>query len=57
MTRYPSLLLSVLCLAVLGQTGPEGRVLELGKPLEREVAGGESQSYRLALTAGQFMRV
>src|SRR6185436_10378199 len=31
--------------------------LELGKPIVRELAGGEAHSYRLALAAGQFCHV
>src|SRR5215813_2800724 len=32
-------------------------VLEAGKPIEREIAGGEAHSYQLTLTAGQYARV
>src|SRR5262245_66256033 len=31
--------------------------LTLGHPIERELAGGQFHSYRLALTAGQFLRL
>ena len=31
-------------------------VLEQGKPIEGELAGGESHSYRITLAAGQFLR-
>ncbi|MBA3355055.1 MAG: hypothetical protein H0U18_03780 [Pyrinomonadaceae bacterium] len=27
-----------------------------GRPAERDIAGGESHTYQLALTAGQFVR-
>jgi CHAT domain-containing protein/Tfp pilus assembly protein PilF len=33
------------------------RFLEPGKPIEREVAGGQSHSYRISLTAGQYVKV
>ena len=32
-------------------------VLELGKPVERQIKGGETHSYTLALRAGQFLNV
>ncbi|MBO0723018.1 MAG: tetratricopeptide repeat protein, partial [Blastocatellia bacterium] len=35
----------------------EQRLLEPGKPIEREVAGGESHSYRLSLSTGQYVKV
>jgi CHAT domain-containing protein/tetratricopeptide (TPR) repeat protein len=34
-----------------------GRVLELGKPIEREMVGGQSHFYQLAMTFGQFALV
>jgi hypothetical protein len=40
-----------------GQDERAGDVLAPGKPIERELAGGESHSYRLRLAAGQFCRV
>src|SRR5262249_7811363 len=33
------------------------RVLEQGKPIERELAGGQSHAYQITLSAGQFMKV
>ena len=35
----------------------EVRELEPGRPVEREIAGGESHTYQLTLQAGQFVRV
>ena len=40
-----------------GQDERAGDVLAPGKPIERELARGESHSYRLRLAAGQFCRV
>src|SRR5262245_44148315 len=31
--------------------------LEPGRPIERELAGGQSHYYRLALNAGQYLRL
>jgi CHAT domain-containing protein/Flp pilus assembly protein TadD len=36
-------------------TQSEVRKLEVGKPIERELKGGESHSYEIALEAGQFL--
>src|SRR5262245_66040087 len=33
------------------------RPLEPGKPIERELAGGQSHSYQITLTEGQYFRV
>src|SRR5712691_2336106 len=46
-----------LCLSVSAQNAPEARTLVPGQPVEREIAGGQSHNYRIALQAGQFMRV
>ena len=37
--------------------GQENRTLEAGKPLERELAGGQSHAYQIALAAGQYLHV
>ncbi len=36
-------------------TKPEARKLELGKPIERELKGGESHTYEITLIANQFL--
>src|SRR3712207_3757325 len=33
------------------------RALEPGKPIERELAGGEAHTYRFTLGAGQYARI
>jgi CHAT domain-containing protein/Tfp pilus assembly protein PilF len=35
----------------------ESLILELGKPIERELSDGQTHSYQIALSAGQFMSV
>jgi len=54
----------ILCLVMLvgvsvaAQTVPRYvNTLELGKPLERELHGGETDTYRIHLSAGQFLKV
>lgn len=37
--------------------GADALVLELGKPVEREMAGAQSHYYQIALTADQYLRV
>src|SRR4051794_9204440 len=39
------------------QDRSKARVLEAGKPIERELGGGEAHSYQLTLAAGQYVRV
>jgi CHAT domain-containing protein len=46
-----------LQLAAAQQNPDEGTTLGLGKPLENEISGGQIQSYRIALSAGQFVSV
>jgi len=50
------LILSLWSLS-LAQTPPEIRELEQGKPIERELAGGEVHAYSIKLTVGQFLSV
>jgi CHAT domain-containing protein/Tfp pilus assembly protein PilF len=39
------------------QDDKESRILELGKPIERELAGEQTHSYQLTLVAGQFLHL
>src|SRR6266540_1243440 len=41
----------------IGQGEKDVRPLEPGKPIERELAGGQSHAYQITLSAGQFMKV
>jgi CHAT domain-containing protein/Tfp pilus assembly protein PilF len=47
----------LFCQSVFAQTKDELRPLVPGQPVEREIAGGESHTYQISLSAGQFMRV
>lgn len=42
---------------VLNQTAPDAPELELGKPVERELAGGQSHKYTLTVAANQYLRL
>src|SRR5215813_5858957 len=42
---------------VIAQTTTDGIPLEKGKPIEREIAPGQTEQYRLTLTEGQYVRV
>src|SRR5262249_35487916 len=45
-----------MAIGVSGKTqGERGAVLEQGKPIERELAGGESHSYQLMVASGQYV--
>lgn len=53
-------LIFVICtfnFIALSQTGSSPHTLELGKPVEREIKGGETHNYELRLEAGQFVDV
>src|SRR5262249_45211667 len=50
---YGLLLFSSLSLLHI-QASPQAQDLEPGKPIERELAGGQSHSYQLALADGQY---
>lgn len=52
-----TLILCFLGLGVSAQVRQDPQQLEPGKPVEREIAGGQSHTYQLKLTARQFMRV
>jgi CHAT domain-containing protein len=56
--RFPALLLilSLSSVCALAQATTEPPQLEPGKPIEREIAGGESHTYQITLQAGQFAR-
>ncbi len=47
----------LLTTAAAAQSDRDIQLLERDKPVERELAGGQSHSYRIALTAGQYLRV
>ncbi len=42
---------------VFAQAGQTPRPLETGKPIERELAGGQQHLYQLSLSAGQYLHV
>jgi CHAT domain-containing protein/Tfp pilus assembly protein PilF len=48
--------LTLSAVFVPAQAAQEPQTLESGKPIEREVAGGHSHTYKIQLTAGQFVR-
>ena len=50
--RWLPMLFCLLCVTVYGQE----MKLDPGKLVERELAGGESHTYQITLTAGQFVR-
>ena len=52
-------LIYVICLGLTGfaQATDEVRPLEPGRLMEREIASGQTHTYRITLAAGQFMQV
>jgi CHAT domain-containing protein len=46
----------ILSLFFQAPAGQDVRTLEPGKAVEREIAGGQSHTYQISLTAGQFVR-
>ncbi len=58
MLKRNCLLLYVICLGLTGfaQTTDEVRPFEPGRLVEREIASGQTHTYRITLSAGQFMR-
>jgi CHAT domain-containing protein/Flp pilus assembly protein TadD len=51
------LALSLLTPALAAQNDKDISTLEFNKPIERELAGGQSHSYRIVLAAGQYLHV
>jgi tetratricopeptide (TPR) repeat protein len=53
---FHALLIFVLCggFAEAAQQSQDGRSLSAGAPIERELAGGQTHTYRIALSAGQY---
>ena len=51
------LLLKPAAITLANDVAEQPRVLELGKPIERDLNGGESHSYQLSLLAGQYVRL
>jgi CHAT domain-containing protein/Tfp pilus assembly protein PilF len=50
---------SMLCASLVSQAQEDqhARQLEPGKPIERDLAGGQSHSYQLTLDAGQYVKL
>ena len=58
MCRFICYLFVGLSLLVMGQRiEAEDLTLETGKPVERAIIGGESQTYQISLAAHQFVRL
>ena len=57
--RHCSLIviISLLSTVVSGQPQRDMQALGSGKPIERELAGGEAHVYTIQLTTGQFLEV
>ena len=51
------LLYASLVMGILAQTGNETSTLEVGRAVERELAGGQTHHYQLSLASGQFLHL
>ena len=56
MNKTFCLLTLMFCFVVTVRAGQEPQTLLPGKPVEREIAGGQSHKYQISLTSGQFVR-
>src|ERR1700704_997242 len=56
MTKLLRLLVLMISLCGIGGAAQDVHPLEPGNPVEREIAGGESHTYQISLTPGQFVR-
>ena len=56
MKKTLCLLTLIICFVMTVQAGQEPQTLVPSKTIEREIAGGESHTYQISLTAGQFAR-
>ena len=58
MIKHPYYLFIILCLIAAGQVlQAQDLRLEPNRPIDRKIAGGDSHTYQIPLTAGQFLRV
>jgi len=49
--------LFIFAFSLVAQVGRDSQKLELGKPIERELAGGQSHSYEIVLNSGEYVHV
>ena len=58
MRKWIPLVLAICCqcLGISAYGAQESQTLESRKPVEREIAGGQSHTYQISLAAGQFAR-
>ncbi|MCM3871186.1 MAG: CHAT domain-containing protein [Pyrinomonadaceae bacterium] len=59
-TGFKTLLILGICSSVFAratQQSPDPQTLAIGAPIERELVGGQSHTYRIVLSAGQYVLV
>jgi CHAT domain-containing protein/tetratricopeptide (TPR) repeat protein len=54
---YPLPMLAITGDRGAAQSAEDGQSLEPGKPIERELTGGQSHFYRIGLTSGQYLQI